>query len=153
MFFFQKMKMEKTLKNNRNLTRIYRKRWNEHEKKKRELNRNEEREKQKKNNFVQTSSCLCGRRGILVVFFCIFVSRFMETQRMEHDSSAGGVGVEVCPRATPQVCPVATSTEGREAPATTSGRSDTAGLLAAGAPPGSHRHQRQRSGRHTQRRR
>ena len=53
------------------------------------------------------------------------------TQRMEHDSSARGVGAS-CARATAQVCSVATSTE---APATTSARSDaTAGPLAPAAP-------------------
>ena len=61
---------------------------------------------------------------------------------MEHGSSAGGVGGS-CPRATPQVCPVATSTEGREAPATTSARSDTAGPWAPAAPQWSSRCQPQ----------
>ena len=58
------------------------------------------------------------------------------TQRMEFDSSAGGVGAS-CPQATPQVGSVATSIEGREAPtATTSAwnNNPTAGPLAPGAP-------------------
>ena len=93
---------------------------------------------------AQISSCLCCKKsdfGGLLLHLC---QPSHGTQRMEHDSSARGVGAS-CPRATPQVCPVATSIEGREAPVTTSTQSDTAGLL--------HKHQRQGSGRHTPRRR